>query len=405
MKKLGILSAICFLLASFATLSNATQKIVSFDYNITTKQTGEKELQNIEGKIIRELKIINAIVAEFPDYVKDVTIYKISGVTNVEEDTYLNWLQSEPQSFADINIPSIKDMLSNIEIANEEAPLSIPNNDNQKEEQNDEIPWGIAKVDAETAWNTTTMGEGAKVAILDTGATFSHPDLSSNYDGGYNAINPELAPTDDHGHGTHVAGTIAAIKDDKGVVGVAPKATIYGVKVLDGAGGGSYSSIIAGIEWCVENDINVINMSLGGRYSIESFHDAIKIATEKGVTIVCAAGNDSGAVNYPAKYAETLGISATTSSDAIAYFSSRGPEIDFAAPGYNIYSTAKDGTYTTMSGTSMACPHVAGLAALAVSLGHNGLDDVKTSLTNAAVDIGLDIELQGAGLIQAGMIK
>ncbi len=403
MKKIGILSAICFLLASFVTFSNAAQKIITFDYNITTKQNGEKELQNIDGKIIRELKIINAIVAEFPDYVKDSTIYKLAGVTNVELDAYQIWIESN-QSFADITIPSVKKMINNIEVANEETPLSLPNKINTKEEQKGEIPWGIARVDAESAWNTT-MGEGAKVAILDTGATFSHPDLSSNYAGGYNAINPELAPIDDHGHGTHVAGTIAAIKDDKGVVGVAPKATLYGVKVLDGAGGGSYSSIIAGIEWCVDNDIDVINMSLGGRSSIESFHDAVKIATEKGITIVCAAGNDSGAVNYPAKYAETLGISASTSSDAIAYFSSRGPEIDFVAPGYNVYSTAKDGGYTTMSGTSMACPHVAGLAALAVSLGHNGLEDVKTALTKAAVDIGLEVNLQGAGMIEAGKIK
>ncbi|MEA3306250.1 MAG: S8 family serine peptidase, partial [Elusimicrobiota bacterium] len=125
----------------------------------------------------------------------------------------------------------------------------------------------------------------------------------------------------------------------------------------------------------------------------------------KGITVVCAAGNDSGAVNYPAKYAETIGVSATTSSDAIAYFSSRGPEIDFAAPGYNIYSTYKDGKYKTMSGTSMACPHVAGLAALAVSLGHTSPAEVKEALTKASIDIGLEPNLQGKGLIQAGMIK
>ncbi|MCK5357958.1 MAG: S8 family peptidase, partial [Elusimicrobiales bacterium] len=210
---------------------------------------------------------------------------------------------------------------------------------------------------------------------------------------------------DEHGHGTHVAGTIAAIKDDKGVVGVAPKAAIYGVKVLDGSGGGSYSTIIAGIEWCVDNGINVINMSLGGRSSIDSFHKAVKIAVEKGITVVCAAGNDSGAVNYPAKYAETLGISASTSSDAIAYFSSRGPEIDFVAPGYNVYSTYKGGAYKSMSGTSMACPHVAGLAALAIGLGHTTPAEVKTALVNASVDIGLSINLQGNGLIEAGKIK
>ncbi len=404
MKKIGILSAICFLLTSFATFSNAAQKIITFNYDITTKQTGEKELQNIDGKIVRELKIINAIVAEFPDYIKDSTIYKLTGVTNVEEDVYQNWISFEKQALSTAIMPSVKEMMTKIKVANEESPLSIPSLTNTKEEQKSEIPWGIARVKAENAWNTT-QGEGAKVAIVDTGIDSTHPDLSPNYVGGYNAIKPELAPTDEHGHGTHVAGTIAAIKDDKGVVGVAPKAAIYGVKVLDGSGGGSYSTIIAGIEWCVDNGINVINMSLGGRSSIDSFHKAVKIAVEKGITVVCAAGNDSGAVNYPAKYAETLGISASTSSDAIAYFSSRGPEVDFVAPGYNVYSTYKGGAYKSMSGTSMACPHVAGLAALAIGLGHTTPAEVKTALVNASVDIGLSINLQGNGLIEAGKIK
>lgn len=404
MKKAEILSAICFLLASFTTFSNATQKIVTFDYDIITKQAGEKELQSIDGKIVRELKIINALVAIFPDYVKDSMIYTLKGVINVEEDSYYKWIESENQSFADITIPSVKEIIGKIKSANEDAPLSIPQHTNSEEVVKSEIPWGIERVDAEGAWNIT-QGEMAKVAILDTGVDFSHPDLAPNYAGGYNAITPETSPLDDHGHGTHVAGTIAAVKDEKGVVGVAPKAKIYGVKVLNASGSGTYSGIIAGIEWCVENDIDIINMSLGGRNSIDSFHLAVKAAYKKGITIVCAAGNDGKAVNYPAKYAETLGISASTSLNAIAYFSSRGPEIDFIAPGLNIYSTYKGGKYTTMSGTSMACPHVTGLAALAVSLGHNSPAKVKAALTKAAIDIGLAEELQGAGLIKAGKIN
>ena len=401
MKKIGILSAICFLLASFTAISNASQKIVTFNYTVTTKQDGQKQLQDINGKIVRELKIINAIVAIFPDNVKDSTIYTLKGVTNVEEDSYQKWIESDNESFADTTIPSVKEIIGKIKAANDETPLLIPNHSSSDK---GEMPWGIVKVDAQGAWNTT-QGETVKVAVLDTGVDSSHPDLAPNYAGGFNAINPGTPPLDDHGHGTHVSGTIAAVKDNNGVVGVAPKAALYGVKVLDGDGGGSYSTIIAGIEWAVDNEMNVINMSLGGRSSIDSFHKAVKIAYEEGVTIVCAAGNDRGAVNYPAKYAETLAISASDSSDKMASFSSRGPEIDFIAPGVSVYSTYKGGGYRTMSGTSMACPHVAGLAALAASLGHNSPEEVKIALTKAAIDLGLAETLQGVGLIKAGKLK
>lgn len=404
MKKTGIITAMCFLLAGFAANLSASQKIVTFDYNITTKQSGQKELQNIDGKIVRELRIINAIVAQFPDTIKDSKIYTLKGVTNVEEDVYSKWIESSPKSFADIPLPTVADIISQTKTSDSDTWEFIPNFIAPKsDEEEKEMPWGIVKVNAKNAWSVT-QGDMVKVAIVDTGVDSTHQDLAPNYAGGYNAIKPGSEPIDDHGHGTHVAGTIAAIKDSKGVVGVAPKAAIYGVKVLDGSGGGSYSTIIAGIEWCVDNDIKVINMSLGGRSSIDSFHKAVKVANEKGVTVVCAAGNDSGAVNYPARYAETIAVSASDSSNKIAYFSSRGAEIDFIAPGVNVYSTYKGDAYKTMSGTSMACPHMAGLAALAVSLGNTTPAEVKEALAKASIDIGLSITLQGNGLVDAGKL-
>jgi len=152
--------------------------------------------------------------------------------------------------------------------------------------------------------------------------------------------------------------------------------------------------------------MNVTNMSLGGGGYMEAMHKAITAATKAGVTIVCAAGNDSGAVNYPAKYPETIAVSASDSSDKIAYFSSRGAEIAVIAPGVDIYSTSINGGYQNMSGTSMACPHVAGLAALAVSAGYKTPASVRAALIKAAEPIsGLTAEQQGAGLVNAAKLK
>ena len=244
-----------------------------------------------------------------------------------------------------------------------------------------------------------------KVAVVDTGIDFRHPDLAPNYKGGWNAIVSTATPLDDQGHGTHVSGTIAAVKDLKGVVGVAPSVDLYGVKVLDKNGSGQYSWVVAGIEWAVMNGMDVINMSLGGGSGTEALRQIMIKSKEMGVAVVCAAGNDSGPVNYPAKYPEAIAVSASDSSDKIAYFSSRGPEIVVIAPGVNVYSTRKGGGYTTMSGTSMACPHTAGLAALAVGAGVHGSDAVRAALKAAATPLpGLTPVQQGAGLVNAAKL-
>ncbi|MDA8132072.1 MAG: S8 family serine peptidase [Elusimicrobia bacterium] len=172
--------------------------------------------------------------------------------------------------------------------------------------------------------------------------------------------------------------------------------------MLDKNGSGQYSWIISGIEWAVEHRMDVINMSLGGGQGNEALQQVMEKAGEAGVTVVCAAGNDSGPVNYPAKYPQAIAVSASDSSDKIASFSSRGPEIAVIAPGVNIYSTKKGGGYTTLSGTSMASPHVAGLAALAIGAGAHGPDAVRKALTGAAAKLpGLTSDQQGAGLVDA----
>ncbi|MFC2131189.1 S8 family peptidase [Bacteroidota bacterium] len=267
------------------------------------------------------------------------------------------------------------------------------------------IPWGIDRIDADLAWDDVYGGVSSvvtiKVGILDTGIDLDHPDLQDNIATGINIISTRKNENDDNGHGTHVAGTIAAVDNEIGVIGVAHQVSLYGVKVLDRKGNGYLSDLISGLEWCVNNNIDVINMSLSATVDEQSFHDAIMATYNAGITMVCAAGNDYGSVAYPAKYSETIAVSATDINDAFASFSNKGPEIDVAAPGVNIYSTYKGDAYKTYSGTSMASPHVAGVAALIIAKYSLSPDAVKTHMSNTAENIGLTSDQQGAGLIDA----
>lgn len=258
----------------------------------------------------------------------------------------------------------------------------------EKEQPPQQVPWGVDRIDAEYAHSAGYTGLGVKVAVLDTGIDYKHPDLDDNCYGGVNVINPRKSYKDDNGHGTHVAGIIAAENNEIGVVGVAPDASLYGVKALDRNGSGWLSDIIAGLEWCVNNEMDIVNMSLGSNSDIQAFHDACDAASTK-VILVAAAGNDGGAVDYPAAYNSVIAVSAMNISDGLAYFSSYGPEIEIAAPGVNILSTYKGGGYETHSGTSMAAPHVAGTLAL------------SANIFATADDLGLPANQQGAGLVDA----
>ena len=265
-----------------------------------------------------------------------------------------------------------------------------------------DLTWGVDRIDADLVWGTGNTGTNIKVAVVDTGIDLTHPDLAVA--GGYNAISARKSYADDNGHGTHVAGIIAAKNNTIGVIGVAPGASLYSVKVLDRNGSGWISDIIEGIEWSVVNRMQVINMSLGSSTSVQSFHDAIIAAKNAGIVIVAAAGNSGdgdNTVEYPGAYPEVIAVSATNDSNLIASFSSRGLEVDLAAPGVNIFSTYKGGSYATYSGTSMAAPHVAGVAALVLSSGYLG--DVRVRLQSTADDLGVSgtDSLYGYGLVDA----
>jgi chitodextrinase len=244
----------------------------------------------------------------------------------------------------------------------------------------DTVPWGIARIGADIVHQSGVNGSNVKVAVLDTGIDYNHPDLVSVYAGGYDFVNGDSDPMDDNGHGTHVAGTIAAAYNGAGVVGVAPGIKLYALKVLDRRGIGSFSSVIAALQWATGGVaggmlVNITNNSYGSSAEPSIFVEAAFLLAyySDGVLSVAAAGNSGTSdgvgdtVEYPAKYDTVIAVAATDQNDSRAYFSSTGPAVELAAPGVNILSTYPRNRYATGSGTSMACPHVVGTAALVMS--------------------------------------
>ena len=204
--------------------------------------------------------------------------------------------------------------------------------------------------------------------------------------------NSSTPPIDDNGHGTHVAGIIAGQGKDGGVFGVAPQVTIIPVKVLNADGSGNLSDVVSGIYWAMTHGARVINMSLGAPTSAAALEQAVHKAYQAGVVIVAASGNDgenasrsggASTVDYPGAYPWVIAVAASDRSDHIAPFSSFGPAVDITAPGDGILSTVPNG-YEKMSGTSMASPHIAGVAALAVASGASGPESVKAALNTSA---------------------
>ncbi|MGD9677720.1 MAG: S8 family peptidase [Vulcanibacillus sp.] len=265
------------------------------------------------------------------------------------------------------------------------------------------IPWGIERIGADDSWDIS-QGKGVKVAVVDTGIAFDHADLTRNIKGGTNIINPLLSPYDHNGHGTHVAGTIGAVNNQYGVVGVAPKVSIYAVKAFNKDGTAKLSNIIKAIDWCIDKDMDIINMSFGFNETSPTFREAIVRCYQSGILMVAASGNNGtqGRIEYPAEFQETIGVSSINENNQISSFSTVGPQVDLAGPGENIISTWLNNSFREVSGTSMAVAHVSGAAALLKSrYPRISSNELSYLLQKNAFFINASPISQGAGLVNA----
>lgn len=280
--------------------------------------------------------------------------------------------------------------------------------------------WHLQAIQMPTAWDSSA-GQGVVVALIDTGIDFNAPDLAGTTRlPGYDFVNNDNDPTDDQSHGSHVAGTIAQTTNNGvGVAGVAYSATLLPVKVLGSDGQGSYDNIIKGIVYAVDQGAKVINMSLAGRNGSQALQEAVQYAYDHGVVVVAAAGNSGSSVEYPAAYDDyVIAVGAVRFDKTRASYSNFGPQVDLMAPGGDLdvdqngdkyadgvlqqtFKTSGTYTYLFLEGTSMASPHVAGLAALLLSRQPGASPaEIEGLMTQTAQSLGSSDQM-GAGLIQA----
>lgn len=300
-----------------------------------------------------------------------------------------------------------------------ESPFEIKSVTSKPEK----IPYGIDMIKAREIWGTSKKGEGIVIAVLDTGCNTEHPDLQGSIIGGHNFTdddngNPEVY-TDYRGHGTHVAGIIAARENGIGVVGVAPLSKLLILKTINRNGKGKYENVINALRYTIAwrgpngEKVSIINMSLGGTLHDEDLYKTIKEIRKNGILLVVASGNDgdgkgdTSEINYPGFYQEVIQVGSIDSTGKLSSFSNTNINLDFVAPGSGVQSTFLNGQYATLSGTSMATPHVSGALALILNLIPNGTYNPTISsylaysyLLEHAKTLNLSIFEEGNGLIQ-----
>ena len=281
-----------------------------------------------------------------------------------------------------------------------------------------EIPWGVKMLQAPEIWDSSEKGKGIVVCILDTGIDRNHPDLKDNIIGGRNFTDEGNADNweDGNGHGTHVAGTIAAVENDSGVVGMAPEASLLIGRVLGSNGSGAYNWITNGIKWATNwrgpnnEKVRIISMSLGGSYNDPKMHKAILEAVAEGILVVCAAGNEGDAntdtfeFGYPAMINECISVAACDENKQLANFSNNNLQVDVIGAGVKVISTYPKSQYATLSGTSMATPHISGALALIIKTGEKQFrrtlteSEIFALLTKCCCSLGLKKSSEGNGL-------
>lgn len=354
--------------------------IINFRQDIPTNIV-EENLKSIEG-ITQQIPFLNSIFSS------SERVYIVSGDRN---------------TLKKIRRSEVKKELEYIEPNYIYHSLEVPN-DPQYTQQ-----WNLRSINVEQAWDET-KGEGVTVAVIDTGVT-KVPDLQdTQFVEGYDFVNDKIEAQDDVGHGTHVAGTIAqSTNNNYGVAGIAYKAKIMPLKVL-GSNGGTVADIAEAIRFATDHHADVINMSLGGGGDSQLMRDAIKYAHDKGVVIIAAAGNENrNSASFPARYPDVISVSATDSAGNKAPYSNFGAGVDISAPGGSetgkiLQETIVDNqpNFVGFQGTSMAAPHVAGVAALVKATGVENPDEIREILLKSSRKIEKDpLNHYGAGQLDA----
>lgn len=277
------------------------------------------------------------------------------------------------------------------------------------------LGWEILKLDVDKQW-IKSQGEGVTIAVIDTGCDLNHQDIKNNLLPGKNFIDQNQSPQDDHGHGSHVCGTIAAENNGYGMVGVAPRAKIIPVKALGSRGNSSLQPIVDAIVWSADSRVDFITMSLGSPSNPRELEQAIDYANSKGCIVFAAAGNsgENSELMYPAKYSNVISTGAIDENFERTKFSCAGEDLDFLAPGHNIFSLAPNNGYAIMSGTSMSNPYVTGCAALLLAYNRrvnkyslNNINDYINVLGNMTIKLNNSSyqshKYQGHGIIRVNL--
>lgn len=327
-----LLGLIFFLLLALpANAAEPTQRVIVKFRPLIPQILQEKLHQQVGAKLSERLQAERTVVVHVPEGFEETVAQKYQQNPLVE--------YAEPDAIA--------------------RAVEIPNDP--------EFPnqWGQNKINSPAAWNTTSGNPAVQIAVLDTGITNNHDDLTGQVEMWTN-FTDSPSPYDQNNHGSHVAGIAAAVTNNNlGVAGTGRNSRLYSVKVLNDSGSGYYSWIINGIYWAADNGAEVINMSLGGTSGSTALRQAVDYAWSKSVVLTAAAGNNGSSSRlYPAYYTNSIAVAATDQNDGKASWSNYGSWVDVAAPGVNIISTTPGNNYAYYSGTSMASPHAAGVAAL-----------------------------------------
>jgi minor extracellular protease Epr len=297
-----------------------------------------------------------------------------------------------------ISSQDYKQLLANPNIASVDENVTISSHNTEVADlvtisNSEQVSWGVDLTQTRKAWDLGYTGKGIKIAVLDTGIS-EHQDLKIA--GGVSTVDYTKSYADDGGHGTHVAGIIAAKRNDNGVVGVAYGADIYAVKVLDKNGNGTVASIVAGIKWSIDNKVDIINMSIGTKTYVSAIDTMLRKATDAGIIVVASAGNNGNnagvgeTMEYPANLQNVIAVVGVDKKMKRGGFSGTGKRAEVAAPGVDIVSTSIDGGYEARTGTSMATPFVTGLLAIIKQANpKKSSNEIRADLNSKGIDLGI----------------